>query len=205
MELDTELDLSVAAQRLGYPVEQLVRWGAKGELTITVIANDWPVRCADKTKEPVNGPVHLVPKDLERSYNADVIRVQQVIRPDDDVVLTLDDPVELLRGQLYVAAAEYRRIRDRLGKIVGRDGEIPTFLDPAHKFHSRHLAIAMQAWTELFADGRYEKVGRGTREHILAWLAKNGGDLSQNAKKYIATLIMPTDLKGGGQPATPTK
>lgn len=204
MELDTELDLSVAAQRLGYPLEQLIRWGAKGALTITVMAQDWPVRHPDDAKEPVNGPVNLVPKDLERSYNADVISVRQVVRPHDDVVLTLDGPVELLRGLLFVDAVEFRRIRDKLGQAVGHDGDTPTYLDPAHRFHSKHLAIAVQAWIALFADGTYEKIGKGTTDHILAWLNRNGGELSKNTKKNIATLIMPTDLKGGGQPATPT-
>ena len=111
MDLDTELDLAEAAKLLGVRPEKLIRWGANGKLMISVMAEDWSVRTENGTAKIINCLVDLLPEDLRPSYNADSTRVRKVKTLDEGDVFMLDQPVELLRGKLFVAADEFRRFR----------------------------------------------------------------------------------------------
>ncbi len=76
MDLDTELDLRDAAERLGVTAEKLIRWGASSKLAITVIADDWTIRTESGAVGSIIGPANLVHKYLEQSLNADITIVR---------------------------------------------------------------------------------------------------------------------------------
>ncbi len=203
MELDIELNLAEAAMQLGTSVEKLIQFGAHGDLTISVVANDWPVHTESETAENITGIVNLVPSDLLQSYVAEFVRVHKVVTANDNETVTLAEPVEVLRGLLYVTAEEFSRFRDKHGSAVGRTEGIPPYLDSSHSLQSPQLAIAIQAWLALFASGDFDPKGRAVKQRIEQWLAKNHRELSTNARENIATLINPEIYKEGGTPRTP--
>lgn len=189
--------------QLGTSVEKLIQFGAHGDLTISVVANNWPVHTESETAETISGLVNLVPSDLLQSYVAEFVRVHKVVTANDNETVTLAEPVEVLRGLLYVTAEEFSRFRDRHGSAAGRTEGMPPYLDSSHSLQSPQLAIAIQAWLALFASGDFDPKGRAVKYHIEKWLAKNHGELSTNARENIATLINPEIYKDGGTPRTP--
>lgn len=203
MELDIELNLAEAAMQLGTSVEKLIQFGAHGDLTISVVANDWPVHTESETAETITGLVNLVPSDLLQSYVAEFVLVHKVVTANDNETVTLAEPVEVLRGVLYVTAEEFRRFRDKHGSAAGRTEGIPPYLDSSHSLQSSQLAIAIQAWLALFVSGEFDPKGRAVKQRIEEWLAKNHRELSTNARENIATLINPEIYKEGGTPRTP--
>ena len=205
MDLDTELDLREAAERLGVTAEKLIRWGANSKLAITVIADDWTIRTESGAVGSISGPANLVPKDLEQSFNADITLVREVATLDDGEVLTLDEPIELRRGMLFVTANEFRRFRSKYAGFVGRGDGIPPYLDDSHHWYSPKLAAAVQAWTALFADGNFQKGPKGVIDQIESWLMSNTDDLSPTARGYISKVVNPKKTKDGGAPPIPVK
>jgi hypothetical protein len=203
MELDIELNLAEAAMQLGTSVEKLIQFGAHGDLTISVVAKDWPVQAESETAETISELVNLVPSDLLQSYVAEIVVVHKVVTADENETVTLANPVEVLRGLLYVTAEEFRRFRDKHGSAAGRTEGLPPYLDSSHSLKSPLLAIAIQAWLALFADGTFDPKGRAVKYRIEHWLAKNHGELSASARENIATLINPEIYKDGGTPRTP--
>jgi hypothetical protein len=203
MELDIELNLAEAAMQLDTSVEKLIQIGAHGDLTISVVANDWPVHTESETAETITGLVNLVPSDLLQSYVAEFVLVHKVVTANDNETVTLAEPVEVLRGLLYVTAEEFRRFRDKHGSAAGRTEGIPPYLDSSHSLKSPQLKIAIEAWSALFASGEFDPKGRAVKYRIEQWLAKNHGELSTNARENIATLINPEIYKDGGTPRTP--
>ena len=189
--------------QLGTSVEKLIQFGAHGDLMISVIANDWPVHTESETAETITGFVNLVPSDLLQSYVAEFVLVHDVVSLDDHETVTLAEPVEVLRGVLYVTAEEFRRFRDKHGSAAGRTEGIPPYLDSSHSLQSPQLAIAIQAWLALFASDDFDPKGRAVKQRIEEWLAKNHRELSTNARENIATLINPEIYKDGGTPRTP--
>jgi hypothetical protein len=203
MELDIELNLAEAAMQLGTSVEKLIQFGAHGDLTISVVANVWPVHTESETAETISGLVNLVPSDLLQSYVAEFVLVHKIVTADESETVTLAEPVKLLRGMLYVTAEEFRRFRDKHGSAAGRAEGIPPYLDPSHNLKSPQLAIAIEAWLALFASDEFDPKGRAVKQRIDEWLAKNHGKLSASARENIATLINPEIYKDGGSPRTP--
>ena len=67
-------DLNELAAELGRTVEDLIRFGSEGELTIHVVADQWSGKKTGDANAvsavPVNGAVSLLPDDLLRSLNA---------------------------------------------------------------------------------------------------------------------------------------
>ena len=203
MELDIELNLAEAAMQLGTSVEKLIQFGAHGDLTISVVANDWPVQTESETAETISGLVNLVPSDLLQSFVAEFVLVHKVVTAHESETVMLAEPVEVLRGLLYVTAEEFRRFRDKHGSAAGRTEGIPPYLDSSHSLKSPQLKIAIEAWSALFASGEFDPKGRAVKYRIEQWLAKNHGELSTNARENIATLINPEIHKDGGTPRTP--
>ena len=201
MELDIELNLAEAAMHLGTSVEKLIQFGAHGDLTISVVANDWRIRAENETVESISGLVDIVPNDLFQSYGTEFTFVRKVVT--QSATVTLAEPVKVLRGLLYVTAEEFRRFRDKHGSAARRTEGIPAYLDSSHSLRSPQLKIAIEAWLALFADGTFDPKGRAVKQRIEEWLAKNHGDLSTNARENIATLINPEIYKDGGTPRTP--
>ncbi len=189
--------------QLSTSVEKLIQFGAHGDLTISVVANDWPILTESETAETITGFVNLVPSDLLQSYIAEFVLVHDVVSLDDHETVTLAEPVEVLRGVLYVTAEEFRRFRDKHGSAAGRTEGIPPYLDSSHSLQSSQLAIAIQAWLALFVSGEFDPKGRAVKQRIEEWLAKNHRELSANARENIATLINPEIYKEGGTPRTP--
>lgn len=204
MELDTELDLAEVAQRIGTSLEKLIRFGAHGKLTISVVSNKWPIHSENEDTETVNGLVHLVPADLLQSYTADFTLIRSVVTVDDKIV-ELVEPVKVLRGVLLVTANEFRRFRDDFGKLAIDTAETPPYLDSNHEWYSSQLAMAIHGWTALFSGGAFDAKGKSVKQCIEQWLSMNGDALSDNAKENIATLINPDKAKKGGAPSTPAK
>lgn len=205
MELDTELDLAEVAQRIGTNLEKLIRFGAHGQLTISVVSNNWAVRSENEATQMVNGLVHLVPADLWQSYTAEYTLIRSVVTVDDDEIVELLEPVKVLRGVLLITADEFARFRDKFGNMTVDAGETPPYLDSDHQWYSSQLAIAIHGWAALFSGGAFDAKGKSVKQCIEQWLSANGDALSDNAKENIATLINPDRAKKGGAPSTPLK
>jgi hypothetical protein len=203
MELDVELNLAEAAMQLGTSVEKLIQFGAHGDLAISVVAKDWPARKESETAETISGLVDLVSGDLLQSYVADFVLVHKVVTTDDRETVTLAEPVEVLRGLLYVTGEEFRRFRDKHGSAAALTEGLPPHLDSSHRLQSPQLIVAIEAWSALFASGEFDPKGRAVKYRIEQWLAKNHGELSASARENIATLINPKIYKDGGTPRIP--
>ena len=78
------------------------------------MAEEWSVCTENGTAEVINCLVDLLPDDLRPSYNADFTPVRKVATLDEGDVLTLDQPVELPRGKLFVAAEEFPAISSQI-------------------------------------------------------------------------------------------
>jgi len=205
MDLDTELNLAEAATQLGTSVEKLIKCGAHGKLTISVVAHDWPICAENETAESIDGLVDLVPNDLLKSYTADFTMVREVVNRDNGKTVTLDDPVKLLRGVLHVTAEEFRQFRRECGGAVSHGDDVPPYLDSTHRWRSPELMLAVDAWMAHFANASFEPGKITTKQHIERWLMARKPDLSINAKKRIATLANPKNAKRGGVRPTLTK
>ena len=168
MEIDTELNLAEAATQLGTSVGKLIKCGAHEKLTISVIADDWPI-CADGE------------------------------------AVTLDEPVDLLRGLLYVTAEEFRRFQAKHGDAKSQLAGTPPYLDKGNAFYSKELDAAVDTWMSLFANGEFDRQGKAAKDHIFDHLGKKYRHLRAGAKGRIATLVNPIKYKDGGPPPTPTQ
>ena len=189
--------------QLGTSVEKLIQFGAHGDLMISVIAKNWPVHTESETAETISGLVNLVPSDLLQSYVAEFVLVHNVVTADESETVALAEPVEVLRGLLYVTGEEFRRFRHKHGSAAARTEGLPPYLDSSHNLKSPQLRIAIEAWSALFASGEFDPKGRAVKYRIEQWLAKNHGELSASARENIATLINPEIYKDGGTPRTP--
>jgi len=205
MDLDTELDLGEAAERLGTSVEKLIRWGGNGKLAITIMADDWPIRTEDGAVGSISGPVNLIPDDLKLSFNAEFTQVRQVSTHGDGEVVTLREPIDVNRGVHFVTAEEFRRFSGMYGGLVSHGDDVPAYLDVDHEWRSSQLIIAIQAWTALFAEGDFDPGRRSAKQNIAQWLAENAADLLPATRADIAKLVNPDKTKGGGAPSTPSK
>ncbi len=203
--MDRIRDLCDLARDVNESLESLIRFGASGELTIYVIAHDWPVRSNNDTEDPVKGPVFLLAEDLHQSMNAQCTRVSQVRRPSDDEVVTLAEPLDVARGIHFVTAEEAERFSREHALTLKSGSETPSYLNSHHDFYSTELATAVRAWMVLFADGSFEPGNKTPKEHIWRWLRAQEPDLSGNAKERIATLVNPDPAKLGGAPTTLAK
>ncbi len=205
MEPGVELDLAEVAQRVGTSVEKLVRLGARGELTISVVADNWPVQTDSEKSEVLSGLVHLAVLDLVQSYNADFTLVRQVTRIDKKQAVDLIEPVKVLRGVMLVTPEEFRRFQDECVEIDSGSEIPPPYLDPTHEWYSSELASAVCAWLALFSGGSFDPKGKSVKQQIERWLSSHGDKLSSNARKNTATLVNPDTTKKGGAPRTPGK
>lgn len=191
--------------QLGTSVEKLIQFGAHGDLTISVVAKDWPVHAESETAETISELVNLVPGDLLQSYVSEYVLVHKVATADESETVTLTEPVEVLRGLLYVTGEEFRRFRDKHGSAAGRTEGLPPYRDSSHNLKSPQLIIAIEAWSALFASGEFDPKGRAVKYRIEQWLAKNHRELSASARENIATLINPKVYKDGGTPRIPSE
>jgi len=203
--MDRIRDLCDLARDVNESLESLIRFGAIGELTIYVIADDWPVRSSDETEDTVQGPVFLLAKDLHQSLNAEVTKVSQVRRLEDDEFVTLDEPVDVPRGVHFVSAAEAERFSREHALTLKSSSDTPSYLNQNHDFYSTELATAVKAWMALFADGSFEPEGKTIRQRIELWLTAQRLGLKEHAEQRIASLVNPDTKKGGGSARTPTK
>ena len=203
--MDRIRDLCDLARDVNESLESLIRFGAIGELTIYVIADDWPVRSSDEAEDAVKGPVFLLAKDLHQSLNAEVTKVSQVRRPEHDEFVTLDEPVEVARGVHFVSAEEAERFSREHALTLKSSSDTPSYLNRNHDFYSTELATAVKAWMALFADGSFEPGGKTIRQRIELWLTAQRLGLKENAEQRIASVVNPDTKKGGGSPRTPTK
>jgi hypothetical protein len=84
-----------------------------------------------------------------------------------------------------------------------RENKIPPYLDPEHKYYSKHLAVAVHAWNELFGNEKIDPYDPAVKKQIEAWVIKKyGGDetiMKNEALGRIATIVNP-DKKGGRKP-----
>ncbi len=200
--MDRLRDLCELARDVNESVESLIRFGANDELSIFVIADDWPVRSGDDTVDIVRGQMFLAPEDLLQSLNAQCTRVCQVRRPKDDAILTLEVPVEVNRGIHFVTAEEAERFSREHALTLKSSSDTPSYLNPNHDFYSKELAVAVKAWVVLFADGSFERGYSTPRQHIERWLRAGKFDLDENAMQRIATLVNPKKSKKGGTRTT---
>ena len=203
--MDRIRDLCDLARDVSESLESLIRFGASGELTIYVIAYDWPVRSNNDTEDTVKGPVFLLAEDLHQSMNAEVTKVSQVRRQSDDEVVTLYEPVDVARGVHFVTQEEAERFSREHALTLKSSSETPSYLNPNHESYSTELATAVKAWMALFADGSFEPAGKTARQRIELWLRARKRRLKDNAEQRIASLVNPDTAKGGGAARTPNK
>ncbi len=203
--MDRIRDLCDLARDVNESLESLIRFGASGELSIYVIAHDWPVRSNNDTEDTVKGPVFLQAEDLHQSMNAQCTRVSQVRRPSDDEIVTLDESVDVDRGVHFVTQEEAERFSRKHALTLKSSSETPSYLNPNHESYSTELAIAVKAWMALFADGSFERGNKTPRQHIERWLKAMRFGLKSNAEQRIASLVNPDPAKVGGSPRTPNK
>jgi hypothetical protein len=200
--MDRIRDLCDLARDVNESPESLIRFGAIDELTIYVIAYDWPVRSNNDTQDKLKGPVFLLAEDLHQSMNAECTTVRRVRRPSEDEVVTLDEPVDVARGIHFVTAEEAERFSRAHALTLRSIGDTPPYLNPNHDFYSKELAVAVKAWVALFADGSFERGYSTPRQHIERWLRAGKFDLDENAMQRIATLVNPKTSKKGGTRTT---
>jgi len=201
--MDRIRDVFDLARDVNESPESLIRFGASGELAIYVIAHDWPVRSKNDAEDTIRGPVFLVAEDLHQSLNAECTTVSRVKRRIDDEPIMLLEPVDVARGVHFITAEEAERFSNEHALTLRSNSEMPSYLDKNHPMKSPQLAVAIQAWVALFADGTFDPKGRAVKKRIEEWLAKNHGKLSTTARENIATLINPEIYKDGGTPRTP--
>lgn len=199
-----DYDLLEMAHDLSVSVEELIRYAAHDELTIFVIAQDWPASSTHGLSDTMLvGPVDLVASDLQRSMSADHTVVRQVRKRDMDECVTLDTPEEVQRGAHFVTAEELQRFRNKHRMLSAKqNGETAPYLDPQHVYFSSTLDAAVRAWVALFADGEFEPGNKGPREIIEQWLRSNTQKISSTAIARIVTVVNPDKLKEGGAPRT---
>ena len=203
--MDRIRDLCDLARDVNESPESLIRFGAIDELTIYVIAYDWPVRSNNDTQDKLKGPVFLLAEDLHQSMNAECTTVRRVRRPSDDEVVTLDEPVDVARGVHFVTQEEAARFSREHALTLKSSSDTPSYLNRDHDFYSTELATAVKAWMALFADGSFEPGGKTIRQRIELWLSAQRLGLKENAEQRIASVVNPDTKKGGGSARTPTK
>ena len=196
------------ASDLGTSVEELIGYGADGELTVYVIADEWPRKKAGnsdaKSAGIVDGQVELLPIDLLKALSSEYTEVRQVKTADGDVI-ELDSPQKVARGVHFVTAAERDRVLDALKSkpqtaAATSEDVLTPYLDPLHPYYTETLNAAVKAWLALYVEGGFKPKGLGHIEQLEAWLSKHYPDLSNNARKNIATVANYN--KDGGNPTT---
>ena len=203
--MDRIRDLCDLARDVDESIESLIRFGARGELAIYVIAHDWPVRSKNDAEDTIRGPVFLVAEDLHQSLNAQCTTVSRVKRRIDDEPITLDEPVDVARGIHFVTAEEAERFSNEHALTLRSSADVPPYLNENHKCYSTELAIAVKAWMALFADGKSEQGSKTPRQKIETWLRVRKFGLETNAEQRIASLVNPDPAKKGGARRTPNK
>ncbi len=197
-----DFDLDEMARDLSVSIEDLIRFAARDELTIFVVAQEWPASSSNGLSDTVLvDPVDLVASDLQRSMNADHTMVRQVRRHGTNDCLTLDKPQEVRRGDHFVTAEELQRFKNRHCEFDAQQiRDLAPYLDPQHEYYSSTLDDAVRAWLALFVDGGYERGRKPMIPIIEEWLWLNTSIESKNAIKKIATLINPDTTSRAGVP-----
>ena len=186
-------DLIELAAELSTSVEELIRFGASGDLTIHVIADAWSGRKEGdggaESSVIVNGLVELLPSDLFQSQNASCTEVRQVKTAEGDVVV-LDSSQQVERGLHFVTAAERDRAREALNPDMAIFGEdLPPYLDSKSEYFSNTLNAAVRAWMAVYFEEEFRKDKGAHIKQIKAWLEKNFPNLSEHAQKQIASVV----------------
>ena len=191
-------------RELAMPIEELIQHAAHDELTISVIAQDWPGSSTNGLADTIlEGPVDLDSSDLLQSLGADHTMVRKVKKHKSDGFVTLDTPVIVQRGLHLVTAGELKRFKAEHCDIEPeQDWVVPPYLDPEYSIQSDELQVAVHAWTALYVDGAYKPKGLGHKPQIEAWLSRHYPDprLTKTARTRIATVVNPN--KDGGNPIT---
>jgi hypothetical protein len=190
-------DLIEVAHDISVSVEDLVRYAADGELTVFVVAQDWPASSTKGLDDTVlAGPVNLVASDLLRSMNADFTMVRQVSLPDSDCCLTLSTPEEVRRGGHFVTGEEIERFKKGLGQpSPDWDSTNPPYLDSSNQYFAKELDLAVRVWIEQYVLGGFDK-SRGHVPQIEEWLLKNYPKQEQAARSRIAKVANPNKVGG---------
>ena len=197
-------DLPELAHELEASVEQIIRYGAAGDLILYVIADEWSGKKAGNSDAKSNviadGLVELLPTDLLKALNSEYTEVRQVKTADGDVI-ELDATQKVARGVHFVRAAERDRVLEALKPTVAASADaFPPYLDPLHQCYSITLDAAVKAWLALYVEGGFKPKDRGHIKQIEAWLREHYPDLSNHARKGIATVA--NHNKDGGNPKT---
>ena len=199
-----DFDLIEMAREFDVSVEDLIRFAARDELTIFVVAQDWSASSTHGLADTVlEGPVDLVAGDLQRSMNADCTVVRRVKVPGTDDYVTLDTPAEVPRGLHFVTEDEFQRFRGKHREFITiQQKKLAPYLNSQHEYHSPALDAAVRAWLALFEDGEYERGKKPIIPIIKKWLMNNTEDLTSTTIGKIATVINPKIMKKGGAPQT---
>ena len=202
-------DLIELARDLGTTTEDLIRYGADGELILYVIADKWPGEKTDKSGAKsaviVDGQVELLPIDLLKALNSEYTEVRQVKTPKGDVI-KLDSPQKVRRGVHFVRAAERDRVQEALKPepktaVAASADALTPYLDPEHHWYSETLEAAVSAWLALYSNGGFKKKSRGHKAQIENWLKEHRPRIKTDyARKGIARVANPD--KEGGNPLT---
>ena len=202
-------DLIELARELGRTTEDLIRYGADGELTLCVIADKWPGKKTDKSgaksDATVDGKVELLRTDLLKALNSDYTEIRQVKTPKGDVI-ELDSPQNVARGVHFVMAVERDRLKEALKPepktaVAASADALTPYLDPEHHWYSETLEAAVSAWLALYSNGGFKKKSLGHKAQIESWLKKHRPHLrSDYARKGIAKVVNPNEK--GGNPLT---
>jgi hypothetical protein len=141
-------------------------------------------------------------------------------RIDDDLNkggLKLWDNTEIQRACLQLSDLEKRQVFFHISDIeafetehpkykpvespyVIKNGEVPPYLDRNHKNFSKEMTIAVGTWLALYGPSGSYKSKRSHKSQSNDYLDKHHPDLSNDAKKRIATLVNPQKNKKGGTP-----
>ncbi len=189
--------------------EELISYGADGELTFYVIADEWPGKIEGNSDAEsdiiVDGAVDLLPSDLLKALVADRTEVHRVRTKDSDIVV-LDSVQTVMRGVHFVTAAERDRVQKALKPtpiptLAASKDSLPPYLDRSHDYYSDALEAAVSAWMALYADGGFKEKSLAHKAQIKSWLKKHRPDIpSDYAREGIATVVNPN--KKGGNPLT---
>ena len=188
-------DVEEVARDLELSVEHVIRHAAAGNLPIIVFATEWEIVSSTGNNGIVDGAVTLTTADLTLAMNADFVHIRTV-KVDDGEELTLANPVDVVRGKLFVSAGGRRQFELYIGCDRETEGpHIPTDPDSVYPIE---LLAANNAVDALYERNTLDP-SRPHKEQIIAWLEEEYGEiLKEAARKRIATMI--NKKKHSGRP-----
>lgn len=197
--------LEEAAELLDCAVPDFLKWGASGKIKLYVWYLGWVIEPLGlKKRRLLNEFVWLSREDIMAAYinfDSDRLHVTYQITTSSGELWIIDDDDGLWfnSANLYVMADELKTFAPQ---GLAQESHLSKILDPTHPWHSENLAMAVNAWLELYAnregnrnDSTFKPPGGNTRL-IEEWLDERNPNIGKTTKEHFRVIINP-DKRGG--------